>query len=58
MLPVVSSIFEKLVFSQVYGYFMKENIFSDHRSGFRPNLIIQLELPCINLGCIGDPWGL
>ena len=37
VLPVVSKIFEKLVFSQVYGYFMKENMFSDHQSGFRPN---------------------
>ena len=35
VLPVVSIFFEKLVFSQVYGYFMKENMFSDHQSGFR-----------------------
>jgi hypothetical protein len=37
VLPVVSRIFGKLVFSQVYGYFMKENMFSDHQSGFCPN---------------------
>jgi hypothetical protein len=37
VLPVVSKKFEKLVFSQVYGYFMKGNMFSDHQSGFRSN---------------------
>jgi retron-type reverse transcriptase len=37
VLPVVSKVFEKLVFSQVYGYFKKQNMFSDHQSGFRPN---------------------
>jgi hypothetical protein len=37
VLPVVLKIFEMLVFSQIYGYFMKENMFSDHQSGFRPN---------------------
>jgi hypothetical protein len=37
VLPVVSKIFEKLIFSQVYGYFMKENMFSDHQSGFCSN---------------------
>jgi hypothetical protein len=33
VLPVVSKSFEKLVF-------MKENMFSDHQSGFRPNLTV------------------
>jgi hypothetical protein len=37
VLPVVLKNFEKLVFSHVQGYFMKENMFSDHQSGFRPN---------------------
>ena len=43
--PVVSKIFEKLVFSQVYGHFMKENMFSDHQSGFRPNY--STEIACL-----------
>jgi hypothetical protein len=44
VLPVVSKMFQKLVFSQVYGYFMKENMFSDHQSGFRPNHSTELKL--------------
>jgi hypothetical protein len=44
VLPVVSKMFEKLVFSQIYGYFMKENMFSDHQSDFRPNHSTEIAL--------------
>ena len=36
VLPVVSKVFEKIVFSQAYNYFMENNLLSEHQSGFRP----------------------
>ena len=36
ILSVVSKIFEKLVFSQLYKYLSENNLLSAHQSGFRP----------------------
>ncbi len=36
ILPIVSKIIEKIIFSQIYKYLEGNNIISDHQSGFRP----------------------
>ena len=36
LLPICGKIFEKIVFNQLYYYFMNNNLISKHQSGFRP----------------------
>ena len=36
LLPIFSKIFEKLVFDGMYGFFVENDLISNHQSGFRP----------------------
>ena len=36
LLPICGKMFEKIVFNQLYYYFMNNNLISKHQSGFRP----------------------
>ena len=37
ILPVLSKIFERVIFKHVYNFFHEHKLFSIHQSGFRPN---------------------
>ena len=53
MLPVVSRLFEKIVFDQVYNYFTENEFFYSDQSGFR---LFHSVLTCL-LKCTND-WYL
>ncbi|RUA05612.1 MAG: hypothetical protein DSY43_04240 [Gammaproteobacteria bacterium] len=36
VLPVISKLFEKAIFEQLYNYLISNDLLSDHQSGFRP----------------------
>ena len=37
LLPIFSKIFEKILFSKMYNYFIQNNLITKNQSGFRPN---------------------
>ena len=37
ILPVVSKLMEQIIYNKTYEYFNKEDPFSKHHLGFRPN---------------------
>ena len=48
VLPVISKIFERVVFNQLYDYFTRNNLFYQSQYGFR-NIFIQLNLQYLKL---------
>ena len=42
LLPIRSKIFERLIFNEMFGFFIKNDLISQHQSGFKPGD------PCIN----------
>ena len=36
LLPICSKIFEKLIFNEMFGFFIENNLISQHQSGFKP----------------------
>ena len=36
LLPVWSKIFEQLIFNEMFGFFIKNDLISQHQSGFKP----------------------
>ena len=36
LLPICSTIFERLIFNEMFGFFIENNVISQHQSGFKP----------------------